>query len=269
MTTQRQVAANPFLAGWRLLLLIIHTTFCALRFLATALFAPKARFPAHAPAHTHRWTAGMLRIFGIDLKVRGPLPPPGSLLAPNHMGYADILTISASVPTFIMTRTEYAAWPVVGHIIRMSGQPAVARQTTKDIKAASDDLAARFRAGHRVCVFLEGTSTAGDRVLAFRTPLLQGVIDASAPIVPVAIHWTAANPAIRIDDDVAYWKHEHHFGPHVWRLLGLQGLACEVTFGEPISGTDRKQLGEAAHEAVRRMTGLPTADKVSSPTREN
>ena len=82
-------------------------------------------------------------------------------------------------------------------------------------------------------------------------------IDAGAPICPVAIRWIPGDPAMDVGEDIAYWREEHTFGPHAWRLLGFKGIRAEIVYGETISseGHTRKTLAAAAHDAVAALMG--------------
>jgi 1-acyl-sn-glycerol-3-phosphate acyltransferase len=200
---------------------------------------------------THRWFHSCARILGLRIRTSGPMPPPGALIAPNHLGYVDIVALGAVLECFFAAKADVERWPVFGHIFRVSRHVAVPRARAKGLQEAAAEIAARLAAGHRVCVFLEGTSTGGDRVLPFHGSLTQPAIDAQAPIVPAAIVWSAVRSDIDIAEDVAYWK-DHVFARHLWRLFGLTGLRVDIRFGGPVStaGRERKELAEAIRERV-------------------
>ena len=206
---------------------------------------------------TQKWGRVMCGILGLRVRTEGPLPPPGTFIAPNHLGYADLFTVSAAVPTLFVTRTEIVAWPVIGAIVAAAENPHVARTGTKSLHEGARQVAERLKAGQSVCVFLEGTSTGGDRVLPFRTPLLQAVIDSGAPVAPLAIRWDSLGQPADVWDDVAYWTKKHELGSHIFRLAGLRGLEATLRFGEPVPAIDRKQLAEVLREKVCAMSGLP------------
>jgi 1-acyl-sn-glycerol-3-phosphate acyltransferase len=52
-----------------------------------------------------------LRIFGIDLRVSGPVPSSG-LLVCNHLSYLDILVLAATSPCVFVSKCEVKHWPV-------------------------------------------------------------------------------------------------------------------------------------------------------------
>ncbi len=195
------------------------------------------------------------RLVGVHVTISGPTPAPGSLIAPNHMGYADIFAIGGRIPTFFVSKSEVATWPIIGHMFRQSRQIALARsRSTKSFKQTLESIVDRLRAHHSICVFLEGTSSGGDSVLPFHASLLQPAIDTDAPIIPAAIRWRSNDEHVNIAEDVAYWK-DHIFAPHLFRLMGLRGIEAEIRFGEPLdtASLSRNEIAEKLHENVVRL----------------
>ncbi len=266
MAASARLPHNPILAAVRFAGLIA----CVVAGYANLLLVRPFHRPGPARRRLqerliHRWLGSYARIFGFRVTVEGAIPHPsslipatGGLLAPNHLGYADIAVMASIMPCQFVTRGEFLRAPVAGRILRDYGVPAVERARTRGVSDLPGEIAERLRTGTRLCVFLEGTSTGGDRVLPFRSPILQGVVAAGAPVIPVAILWSHADPRALIAEDLAYWK-DHEMLPHVWRLLGLRGFAARVILGQPIptGGDDRKQAAAAAREAVVALTGLP------------
>src|SRR5690606_818098 len=55
---------------------------------------------------THRWLAGCARVMGIRIAVHGEPPRPGTMLAPNHLGYLDIVALGVAHPSFYVVKAE-------------------------------------------------------------------------------------------------------------------------------------------------------------------
>ena len=192
------------------------------------------------------------RALGFGIRVTGLAPPDGALLAPNHTGYGDILALGGCLPCFFVPKAEITHWPLIGALVRLSGHVSSSRKMARNLRATADAVSRRLAMGHNVVVFLEGTSTGGDRVLPFRSALVQAAIDAAAPVVPVGLRWSSADPDVDPSEDIAYWK-DHTFAPHFWRFLGLRGIEVEVSFGAaraPQAGADRKALAQDLHDCV-------------------
>ena len=259
---ERRAFSNPLRALWRLLAVSLVSFYFFLSYHLTRPFLPKgvSTLP-RSLRYTHRWTRGLLRVLGWKVRVEGNPPPQGSLLAPNHMGHADIVAISSAIPTFFVAKAEVAGWPVVGYLFRKAEHIIVTREGSRELPATIGEIQKRLEAGFNVCIFLEGTSTGGDRVLPFFPALAQPAIAAGAPLVPMAIRWRPRDRRIDVSEDIAYWKEEHVFAPHAWRLIGFKGIEVEVAFGDPIlpQGRKRGELAEQARRRVLELTGLGRA----------
>lgn len=235
----------------RALLLLIVTTSCYLAFLIHRFISgDRVRRYRTATLWTGIWARAFGRITGQRVSWSGPQPPSGSLLCPNHLGYADILAIASVTRSFFVSRADAADWPLVGVLVRSSEQILVSRKRNRGLEATARQISDRLAAGQTVCVFLEGTSTGGDRVLPFLPALVQPAIDCGAPVVPVALRWSSPDPAVVVADDIAYWG-DHRFPVHFWRLLGLKRTRVEIIFDEPCPlETDRKRMASQARDRV-------------------
>ncbi|MCF7853807.1 MAG: 1-acyl-sn-glycerol-3-phosphate acyltransferase [Candidatus Pacebacteria bacterium] len=221
-------------------------------FLLSRAVASKSRVLPVSLLWTQRWARWCVRAAGYTVTVKGPLPKGNCLLAPNHVGYGDIIVLASVAPCFFVAKSEVAGWPLIGWVMAKGNHLFVDRRKAKAMRQTAKRVQARLGDGYPVCVFLEGTSSGGGTVLPFRPSLLQPAIDVQAPVVPVALLWEGAG--IDIAEDVAYWK-DHHFATHIWRHLGLSELQVTVSFGEPIlpAGRTRKELAETVRDEVVRL----------------
>lgn len=253
----RRAPSNPLLGAARLLLIAGVS-------LAYVLFALVYRLLVREPRRqwrlgtrgTHSWARILCRLSGYRVRVDGPLPPDGVLLAPNHLGYVDIGVIASCAPCCYIAKAELSSWPLYGLAIRAYHHIYVVRKKTRSMLDVTRAIRERLENGFSLCTFFEGTSSGGTDVLPFRPPLLQPVIDAGAQVVPVASVWRARDPRVDLAEDVAYWRPEHTFVPHIIRHLGLRGgFDVTVRFGAPIdtTGLDRKELAARLHADVTRL----------------
>jgi 1-acyl-sn-glycerol-3-phosphate acyltransferase len=60
------------------------------------------------------------------------------------------------------------------------------------------------------------------------------------------------NGGATVADDVCWWG-DAYFGPHIFKCLGLEGLAAQIDFNDaPVEGADRFALSENARARVAR-----------------
>lgn len=249
-------------AAWRVGLLLAGSgVFLAIWIVIKRTARSKEHLYALAARWTGHWARYCCRAAGFNVTVSGMPPPNGTLIAPNHLGYADVLAMGSVLPCFFVAKLDIESWPFIGTLFTISHNIGVPRTRVKGLVEATAQIADRLRAGQSVCVFLEGTSSGGGRLLPFYPPLVQPAIDAGAAVCPVAIRWIPRDAAIDIGEDIAYWREEHTFGPHAWRLLGFSGIRAEIEFGGPIPGKEmtRKELAAKAHDAVAKLLGAAPA----------
>lgn len=264
MNAAARARSNPWLAAARIFAIVFVTLPIYLAYLVVWLPSRRERRLRTASQWMHAWVKVVARIAGIRAKLQGNIPPAPAMLTPNHMGYADVLALTSLFPVFFAPKAEMADWPVLGHLTNISGNVFLSRRRGRHMQTASQQIADRLRLGYRVCVFLEGTSTGGDRVMLFKPPMLQSAIDLNVPLVPVGIRWRSDHARVDPSEDIAYWK-DHTIGPHIFRLFGFQSVEAEIRFGEPTraEGRDRKAVAAELRAEVLRLCELEhAADRV-------
>ena len=263
VATRPRASSNPWLACLRCIGLALVTPLDLLAYLVRSIGKSEDDALEQSIRRTVIWGSHCLALMGIRVRVEGEAPESAVLLCPNHAGYVDILALGSVCRTFFIAQDDLESWPVLGPMYRSCGHLSISRRRRGAVLRANQQIAARLRNGHSVCVFLEGTSSGNDRILPFHASLVQAAIDARVPVVPVGIRWRARNGDVDVSEDVAYWK-DHVFGRHLFRLVGLRGVEATIVFGRPMEcGTrTRKETAEAVRLEVVRLTGLAavTAD---------
>jgi 1-acyl-sn-glycerol-3-phosphate acyltransferase len=258
--------SSPLRAAVRLPLILVAGVVWILAYLAgrPVFSGDRRRALAYAQRATGRWSRALARAAGIEVRVSGPPPPPGALLAANHVNYGDIAAIGSAVDCLFLAKDEVGTWPGIGPAMRAAHHCLVRRERTRALRAATEMVAERLAHGARVCVFLEGTTSDGS-VLPFVPSFLQPALATGAPVVPVAVRWTCDDPAVVPARDLA-WVNNFPLGMHVWRFAGRRGVRVEVTFGDPIAveGRSRRDLAAEAEGCVRAMLGQPAPARTAA-----
>jgi lyso-ornithine lipid O-acyltransferase len=187
----------------------------------------------------HRWTGRALRWFDIRLRVHGE-PPPSGLIVSNHLSYLDIFVLSAIAPTVFVSNHEVGSWPVAGMLAQLAGTVFIDRRRRADVVRVGSRLVPVVESGQPVALFLEGTSTGGDRVLRFHSSLLAPAVEHGWTVTPTFLAY--ASPVASVESEICYWG-EAVFFPHFLNLIGLRGTEAHVHFGagRPAAG-DRRAL---------------------------
>ncbi|MCI4664419.1 MAG: 1-acyl-sn-glycerol-3-phosphate acyltransferase [Neomegalonema sp.] len=220
------------------------------------------------------WCASGVRLCGLKIRQVGE-PISGGALLVNHASWIDILLIGARAPVHFVAKAEVSGWPIFGWIGRISNTVFIARKRA-EAKAQEQLLAGRARGGDLLCLFPEGTSSDGMRVLPFKSSLfsLFFVKDVEAgegaaeerPMLaqPVSIHFAPRSGLPK--SFYGWWGKMDLFG-HIMAICKLGGGVATLHFHPPLNPADfpnRKALAAEAERKVRE--GLEAAAKRASET---
>ncbi len=174
------------------------------------------------------------------------------MLAANHVSWIDPLALGAVALTFFVAKREVASWPVIGAVCKLGRVEFVARDRS-DVQRQAGALTGRIQQGHLLCLFPEGTSTDGQRVLPFRSTLFDPLYrDGGSRLVqPVAMYY---RPREGLPGSFYGWWGDTGFAKSLWQVLALsQGGEVTLSFLPPLRSGDfagRKELAQACGEAV-------------------
>jgi 1-acyl-sn-glycerol-3-phosphate acyltransferase len=202
-------------------------------------------------AWLQRWSKVAVKLFGTEVEVRGQ-PLRAGLTVSNHLSYHDIFCLASIQPTVFVSKAEVANWPVFGWFARIAGTLFLKREQRSDVARIVDQLREPIEEGLAVVMFLEGTSTGGDRVLPFRSSLLEPAAEQQWPVTPQWIGYTMREG--RVEEEVAYWRDMTLF-PHMMNLLAQANVTAQIAVGAPIRHADRKQLAQQLHQVVCALPG--------------
>lgn len=203
--------------------------------------------------HIQKWSRQLLKLFHLKLKVinADDLPKSGGyLIAANHISWIDIASIQSFLPCRFVAKSEVAGWPVFGWMARQTGTLFIRRDNKrhgKEIAKQLEDLLPK----EPICIFPEGTSTAGDRVLPFKTNLFEPAAQTQVPTFPMAIRYL--NEDGQYSDATAFIG-EMTLIDSITKMLRSKAITVELIFApSPATDLDRKGLAEYCETRVRSM----------------
>jgi 1-acyl-sn-glycerol-3-phosphate acyltransferase len=232
-------------------------------------------FPWLAPPTRNRivrgWSRVLLAICGVKLRASGRTLDEaiartgidagngGRLLLANHISWIDVFAILACVPGRFVAKAEIGRWPLVGWLVTLVGTLYIERGRRHAVAAINHRVRDRLVAGETVAVFPEGTTTDGDKVLAFHSNLIAPAIDAGGEVWPVALRYTERgepSTATAFVGDMALVN-------SLWNTLAARGLEVEVAFLAPLAAREignRHRIAAAARAAIAQHLGVPLDD---------
>jgi len=166
-----------------------------------------------------------------------------------------------------VAKREVAAWPVFGLLARLQHSVFVDRARRHKTSDVNSEIARRLADGDPVVLFGEGTSSDGNRVLAFRTALIGSARDAIAEaghvkriwIQPLSVVYTAmlGLPLGRQSRCRVAWYGAMALLPHLRQLVARGAIDVMVSWGDPVAYeefSDRKAVARRLEDDVRAMT---------------
>jgi 1-acyl-sn-glycerol-3-phosphate acyltransferase len=211
------------------------------------------RLPTWRARAQRVWARGMTRLCGLRVSVVGRPPRGGSLLVSNHVSYLDVIVLASQLDGAFVAKSEVASWPVIGWLARSGGTLFVERGRRADVQRVGGEMARRLARGEGLLLFPEGTSSAGETVLPFRSALLEPCAAGGLPVHAAAIGYaTGASepPAARC---VAWWG-DMPFLSHALDLLRLERIEARLAFASaPLVERDRKLLAARLRAAVQSL----------------
>jgi 1-acyl-sn-glycerol-3-phosphate acyltransferase len=230
-----------------------------------------------------QWARAMGALLGMKLQRSGDaesFTQTPTLIVANHLSYLDVIVLARQVDAVFVAKSEIAHWPLIGWLSRCLGTIFIERRRKRDILRVNGLIERALRNGQSVIVFPEGTTSAGDEMLPFKSSLLEPAIKLGVLVRCASLHYATAADEESAATAVCWWG-EMDFVPHLWRLFQLQTFEAALHFGaQPIMATERKRLARELQATVaadyarlavartacpRRSRSPQRADKLSAP----
>jgi 1-acyl-sn-glycerol-3-phosphate acyltransferase len=149
----------------------------------------------HAARIANRGARRMIDALGVDFEVRGTerIPPGPCVFTPNHRSHFDIPALLAALPTGrFAAKVELFRQPVLGAAMRALGVIPIDRENPEAAKRELDRAAGRPGGGGSLIIFPEGEEAEPGEMLPFKAGAFVFALRTGLPVVPVAIHNSAA-----------------------------------------------------------------------------
>src|SRR5690606_9112228 len=141
------------------------------------------------------YTGLLAKNFGVKARIknasRGFSKDRNYLILSNHLSYLDIFILFSEFPaSFIASVDEVKEMFLLGRVTELSGGYFVERRNRSTLRADIDEIANILKLGINVVLFPEGTTSTGEGVLPFKTPLVSAAGKAGVEVLPVCIKYT-------------------------------------------------------------------------------
>lgn len=211
---------------------------------AHRVLVPEEARPALLARYRDRFTLGVLRLFGTELRVSGALESErGALVVANHQSALDIGVMLSLSRGVLVSRHDVAEWPLLGRMAKHGDTIFVDRDDRRSGVAALREIRRRVKEGRVVVAFPEGGTFPGDSVHEFHPGTFAAVRSLAAPIIPVGLAYSPAVP---------YGKES--FAEHMSKVAARPETHIAVQIGDPLpDASDARATAEAARTEVERL----------------
>ncbi|WP_425464666.1 lysophospholipid acyltransferase family protein [Nocardia yunnanensis] len=199
-----------------------------------------------------RYARSLLACCGIRVRIvdkRGAaLAEGGVLMAARHIGWTDILALTAVAPMGFVARADLIDWPMLGEVARRVRVIPIERERLRALPEVIATMADRLRAGDRVTFFPEGTTWCGRAHGTLRPALFQAAVDAGAPVQPIRLGYLGRDGEL---STVPGFVGVDSLGDSVRRVLRSKGVVAEITL-QPLEfpHSDRFELARRCARAL-------------------
>jgi 1-acyl-sn-glycerol-3-phosphate acyltransferase len=190
------------------------------------------------------------------------------LILSNHLSYLDVFAIASIFPaSFIASIDEVRDAFLLGKMTELSGGFFVERRSRSGLRAEIESITEILRMGLNVALFPEGTTSNGERVLPFKTPLLSVAERAGVEILPLCIKYRRIDGenVNETNKDLVYYYGDMKFFDHLFKLLPLKSIDIELILLDnidPRSVSSRKEMARSIYYMISsefQEDGIPDA----------
>ncbi|MBX3565969.1 MAG: 1-acyl-sn-glycerol-3-phosphate acyltransferase [Sphingomonas sp.] len=230
--------------SWRVFLLVLLIlTHVPMHYLWKLLHLPSA-WPRWFLARVG-WIAGArVRKIGVPLR-------KNVFYVANHLSWIDILALGGASGTAFIAKAELAQAPLVGWLAGLNRTVYVKRENRLGVAEQINELRDALDENWAVTIFPEGTTTDGQSLLPFKTPMLR-VLEPPPPgvmVQPVLLDYGA------VAEDIG-WIGEESGIVNAKRILARKGrFRLDIHFLEPFHPRDFPGRKAIAAESRRVIEG--------------
>jgi len=204
------------------------------------------RLPSPMPKFFLGWVAW---IVGARVKRIGVPLKRDVFYISNHLSWIDILALGGTSGTAFVAKAEIATSPLIGWLAGLNRTVYVKRENRLGVAEQINQLRDALAENWAITVFPEGTTTDGQSLLPFKTPMLR-VLEPPPPgvmVQPVMLDYGKAAEEIG-------WIGEETGISNCKRILSRRGaFRLRVTFLEPFFPRDFPGRKAIAAESRRRI----------------
>ena len=127
--------------------------------------------------------------FFFKKKLKKILSKKNYLIVSNHISWLDIFVINSACPVAFVAKQSISKWPILSWLVKASETIFIDRKRITKIKETTKEIENFLQNKGSICIFPEGTSSDGLKLLNFKSNLLQTAINKNISVLPIAIQY--------------------------------------------------------------------------------
>ncbi len=226
--------------------------------LATCAFIFPLIDTARRQQRVKRWSADLLRLCGVQVRIRHQPGVPEALRAlivANHVSWLDIFVINSLHPCRFVAKSDIRDWPLIGWLCEKAGTIFISRGKLREVRRIYQGLVASVHAGEHVAFFPEGTTAAQGALLPFHANLFEAAIEAEVAVQPYAVRYVDSlgrlHPAADFIGDMT-------FAQSMLIILKAREIHAQLILLPSIetgAASHRRELADAAYLSIAQALG--------------
>lgn len=169
------------------------------------------------------------------------------LVFSNHISWLDIIIYNSIHPMTFVAKDDVKKWPLIGFLASQANTIFINRKNPFDVKKITKIIDNKFLKNKHVCIFPEGSSTNGRKLLKFKSNFFQSAINSNKNILPICISYLKNN---KLTTAPAYCD-EISFFDSLVNILKCNGIESDVTIFEEITPKKgRKELADETYNVI-------------------
>ena len=185
----------------------------------------------------------------------------------NHLSYLDIPILGSVIPLRFVAKSEVQFWPIFGFLSKLARTIFIKRKRSDSViqKNKIFDL---LSSGDKVCMFPEGTTSDGNRVLDFKSSSFSALENQKFLIQPIIISYSDLNgiPINRWLRPVIAWYGDMDFKPHLLKLMSLRSIKIKLIYINPVCSShfaSRKDLSNYLEKKIKKIYSSSFSKKLA------
>ncbi|MFJ9366583.1 lysophospholipid acyltransferase family protein [Nocardia sp. NPDC101769] len=200
-----------------------------------------------------RYARALLACCGIRVRIVDNRAPEdrregGVLIAARHIGWTDIVALTAVEPVSFVARADLVEWPMLGDVAKRVRVIPIERERLRQLPSVIATMADRLRAGERVTFFPEGTTWCGRAHGSLRPALFQAAIDADTPVQPIRLRYLDRDGGL---STIPGFVGIDSLADSFRRVLRSKGVVAEIALQpQLLPDTDRHELARRCERTL-------------------